>query len=314
MKDIKKVSIIIPVYNGSKTIGPLVAKLKEALLPKYDFEIVLINDGSPSDNSSEICGELATSESRVKFIDLAMNFGEHNAVMAGLNYSTGDCAVIMDDDFQTPPEEVHKLVEKLREGYDVVFSFYEKKHHNIFRNLGSRFNNFVSSILLNKPFDLYLSSFKVINRFLIENIIKYKGPYPYIDGLILRSTRRYATVQVLHAKREEGKSGYTMRKLVSLWSNMFTHFSIMPLRVVTIAGFIFALLSICGALIFTIEKIKNPDLPMGWASLIISLFFIGSIQMFSIGMVGEYLGRLFMKVDGSPQYIVRVTVNCGEDK
>lgn len=215
--------------------------------------------------------------------------------MAGLNYCTGDCAVIMDDDFQNPPKEVIRLVDGLREGYDVAFSYYEKKQHHVIRNLGSHFNNLVASALIGKPKDLYLSSFKAISRFVIDEIKKYSGPYPYIDGLILRATRRYTTVQVHHDKRIEGRSGYTFRKLVSLWLNMFTNFSIMPLRIATIVGFFFALISAAVAIVFAIEKLRNPDLPVGWASLIVSVFLIGSVQMFAIGMIGEYVGRLFSK-------------------
>ena len=307
-----KISICIPVYNGAKTIAPLVGKLKEELLMKYKIEIVLVNDGS-NDNSSEVCEMLAKSDSLVKFINLSRNFGEHNAVMAGLNYCTGDCAVIMDDDFQTPPEEVSKLIAKLNEGYDVVFSSYGKKQHNVFRNIGSKFNNFIATIMIKKPYNLYLSSFKVINRFLIDNIIKFKGPYPYVDGLILRITRKYATVHVSHAKRVEGKSGYTLKKLISLWLTTFTNFSVLPLRFATIAGFLFALISLCGAIFVTIEKIMDPSLPVGWASLIVSLFLVASVQMFAIGIVGEYLGRLFMKSTDMPQFIVRDTFNYSKE-
>lgn len=307
-----KVSIIIPVYNGAATIAPLVGTLKKELVSLPNLEIVLINDGSPRDNSAEVCARLAQSDPDVRFVDLSRNFGEHNAVMAGLHFCTGDCAVIMDDDFQNPPEEVLKLVAKLGEGYDVAYSYYETKEHHFLRNLGSAFNNWVASILIDKPRNLYLSSFKAVNRFVIDEITKYTGPYPYIDGLILRITRRYARVQVKHDKRVEGRSGYTLKKLVSLWMNMFTNFSILPLRIATLIGFFFALVSIVVAVIFGLEKLKNPDLPVGWASLITSVFLIGSIQMFAIGMIGEYLGRLFLKEGGNPQYVVRSSINCGD--
>jgi polyisoprenyl-phosphate glycosyltransferase len=310
---IKSVSIIIPVYNGSTTIASLVKVLFQELSSISDLEVVLVNDGSPSDNSSEVCTDLAIINEKIKFIDLSMNFGEHNAVMAGLHYCVGDCAVIMDDDFQNPPSEVIKLIEKLGNGYDVIFSKYEKKKHNYFRNLGSSFNDKVASYIINKPSGLYLSSFKAINRFVIDHITKYNGPYPYIDGLIFRVTRNYGTVLVDHADREGGKSGYTFSKLVSLWLNMFTNFSVLPLRIATITGFVFGIIGVITAAYFIVEKITNPDMPIGWASLIVSLFIIGSLNMFAIGMVGEYLGRLFIKSNGNPQFIVRSTKNC-EDK
>jgi undecaprenyl-phosphate 4-deoxy-4-formamido-L-arabinose transferase len=274
----------------------------------YDLEIILVNDGSP-DNSAAVCRELADDFEDVRFVNLSRNFGEHNAVMAGLHHVTGDCAVIMDDDFQNPPGEVVKLVEELRRGYDVVFSKYEVKQHSLLRNLGSRFNNYVATLLLQKPRDLYLSSFKAISRFAIDQVIQYSGPHPYLDGLLLRFTRNYSCVAVAHAAREKGKSGYTIRKLVSLWLNMFTNFSVLPLRLASLAGLLFSLIGMVTALVFAIEKLRNPELPAGWASLIVSLFVIGGIQLFALGMIGEYLGRLFLKENGQPQFVVRETRN-----
>jgi undecaprenyl-phosphate 4-deoxy-4-formamido-L-arabinose transferase len=310
-RDAVRVSIVIPIYRGEKTIGRLVHTLASDLAGRYDLEIVLVNDGSP-DNAAAVCRQLATEVPGVKFVNLSRNFGEHNAVMAGLNQATGDYAVIMDDDFQNPPEEVGKLVEEIRRGYDVVFSYYERKQHHWFRNLGSRLNNYVASVLLKKPRDVYLSSFKAISRFAINEIIKYEGPYPYIDGLILRVTRSYSRVAVRHDPRSEGKSGYTLAKLVGLWLNMFTNFSVVPLRMATVAGFVFSLLGLASAVAFAVEKLRNPDLPVGWASLICSLFVIGGVQLFALGMIGEYLGRLFLKIGGQPQFVIREIVEGTE--
>ena len=310
---VNRLSVVIPVYNGAKTIGPLVERLKTELAAAYELEVVLVNDCSPGDNSAEVGRYLAQSRPWVKFVNLARNMGEHNAVMAGLFYCTGDCAVIMDDDFQNPPSEVVKLVSKLQEGYDCVFSSYEKKRHHLIRNLGSRFNNLVAGILLNKPRDLYLLSFKVISRFLIDEVTRYDGPYPYLDGLILRASSNYASQLVLHDPRAEGRSGYTLRKLLHLWLNMFTNFSVLPLRIASLAGFSFALLGLVIATKFLIEKLKNPQLPAGWASTIIILLVVSGVQLFAVGMIGEYLGRLFIKSNGSPQFVARETINC-EDK
>jgi undecaprenyl-phosphate 4-deoxy-4-formamido-L-arabinose transferase len=307
-----KLSVIIPVYNGAASIGDLVTALEAELASQYDLEVVLVNDASPSDNSAEVCEQIARRNRWVKFLDLSRNFGEHNAVMVGLNFCTGDAAVIIDDDFQNPPSEVAKLVDKLNEGYDVVYARYDKKMHHGLRNLGSRFNNFVASILIKKPRGLYLSSFKAVTRFVIDELVKYTGPYPYVDGLILRFTDNHATVLVEHRAREQGRSGYTLHKLVSLWLNMFTNFSILPLRVATMLGFTFALIGMVGATVFFIEKLRRPDLPAGWPSLIISLFVISGVQLFALGVVGEYLGRLFLKDNGNPQFVVRKKINCDE--
>lgn len=307
---VNRLSVVIPVYNGAKTIGPLVERIATELAGAYELEVVLVNDCSPADNSAEVCRCLAHGREWVKFVNLARNMGEHNAVMAGLFYCTGDCAVIMDDDFQNPPSEVDKLVSKLQEGYDCVFSHYERKRHHPFRNIGSRFNSLVASLLLNKPRDLYLSSFKAISRFLIDEIIRYDGPYPYIDGLILRTSSNYTSQLVQHDPRAEGKSGYTLRKLLHLWLNMFTNFSVLPLRIASFAGFIFALFGLVIAAAFFIEKLKNPQLPAGWASTIIILLVVSGVQLFAVGMIGEYLGRLFIKSNGSPQFVARETINC----
>jgi len=311
---IEKVSIIIPVYNSSETISLLVGKIQEEIKIYKELEIVLVNDGSSLDNSSEVCEGIACTNPTVKFINLSRNFGEHNAVLAGLNFCTGDCAVIMDDDFQNSPKDVYKLVDEIVNGNDVVFSKYAEKKHHFLRNLGSKVNNLFASILLNKPRDLYLSSFKAINRFVIDELVKYKGPYPYIDGLILRITQRFVSVTVEHDSRANGKSGYTISKLISLWLNMFTNFSIIPLRLSVALGFIFSAIGIVLAFVFFIEKIRNPDLPMGWTSLMISIFLLASLQLFAIGMVGEYLGRMFLSTGGKPQFVVRSLTNCCQGK
>ncbi len=242
----------------------------------------------------------------VKYYSLAKNVGEHNAVMAGLNQMSGDYAVIMDDDFQNPVTEVLKLVSyAIVNEFDVVYTWYEKKEHSWWRNMGSRFNNRVANIMLNKPRDLYLSSFKLMNRYLVDEIIRYDLPFPYIDGLILRTTSNIGRIQVLHHQRENGKSNYTLKKLISLWMNMFTNFSILPLRVSIIMGFLFALIGIALGVWTVIEKISNPDLPLGYATIIVAISVFSGTQLIAIGMLGEYLGRIFLSQNKKPQYSIR---------
>lgn len=304
-----RLSIVIPVFRGEKTIARLVHALIDQLATWHQLEIVLVNDGSP-DRSADVCRSLAEQFAFVKFLNLSRNFSEHNAVMAGLNHTTGDFVVIMDDDFQNPPGEVHKLVDEISKGYDIVYSRYAKKQHHWLRNLGSRVNDRVAVLLLDKPRDLYLSSFKILSRFVVNELIKYDGPYPYIDGLVLRFTRNYSQVLVAHDPRREGRSGYTLGKLVSLYLNMFTNFSILPLRFASCAGLASAALGLVLACYFVVEKILHPELPAGWASMIVSLFIMAGIQLFSLGMIGEYLGRLFLKDNGRPQFVVREALNC----
>jgi len=304
-----RVSVVVPVFNSADTLEELVGGLQDALAGRYALEVVLVNDGS-ADASGTVCRDLAARHAWVRFVDLARNFGEHNAVMAGLTYASGDCAVVIDDDLQNPPGEVVKLVEKLREGHDVVFARYDRKHHSGLRNLGSRFNNAVASLLLQKERDLYLSSFKALNRFLIDEVTRYDGPYPYVDGLILRVTRRYATVLVEHRPRPRGRSNYTLARLLALWLDMFTNFSILPLRVASLLGLAFSATGFVLAVAFALERLRNPDLPTGWASIAVILLVVSGVQLFALGVIGEYVGRLFLKDNGSPMFVARETVNC----
>ena len=308
--DHPKTSIVIPVFNGALSIGRLVDELIAQLSPVFHIEIVLVNDCSP-DNSEEICIGIAKKHpDLVSFYSLAMNVGEHNTVMAGLNKATGDYAIIMDDDFQNPVSEVKKVISYMAShDYDVVYTWYKEKKHSFFRNLGSQFNDKIANLMLKKPKHLYLSSFKIINRFLIDEVIKYNLPYPYIDGLILRTTSNIGKVEVSHNKRENGKSNYTMRKLISLWMNMFTNFSILPLRVSIFMGFIFSIIGFLIGIDAVIEKIHNPNVPLGYTFIVIIISIYAGVQLIAIGMVGEYLGRIFMANNKKPQYSIRKSFN-----
>ncbi|MEM1156395.1 MAG: glycosyltransferase family 2 protein [Pseudomonadota bacterium] len=315
MKDKPELSVIIPVYNSEGTIASLVCAAELVLRDHFaGVQFVLVNDGS-RDGSHEVILEMLSSELgyAVKYIQLARNFGEHNAVICGLRYADGDVAAIIDDDFQNPPEEIIRLVTRLRGGYDVVYSRYELKRHSLFRNLGSRFNDLVATALLKKPRGLYLSSFKVINRFVIDIVTSYEGPYPYLDGLILRSTRSIGTQLCEHQPRQKGESNYTLRKLVSLWLNMFTSFSVSPLRVASYLGLSMAAVGFFMALFFilswSVGGVLSSEIPKGWASLIVTLTFFSGIQLLVLGLVGEYVGRVFMTLNRQPQSVVRSVID-----
>lgn len=300
-----QISIVIPVYRGATTIGPLVNRLFHEL-GKSLVQVVLVNDGSP-DDSDHVCRELyLTYGDRICYVKLARNFGEHNAVMAGLSKAKGDYIVIMDDDFQNPPEEVVKLVQHASShSCDIVYSFYSKKSHSRWRNLGSRINNTVATILLKKPSDLYLSSFKCINRWLAAEILNYKGPYPYIDGLILQRTDSIGAVEVRHDQRLEGRSNYTLKKLVSLWLRVFVNFSVVPLRASTVIGFLMSFIGAILGIAVVIERLVRPETPVGWASMIVVILLFSGVQLVMLGLIGEYLGRLFLTINGSPQFTIR---------
>jgi polyisoprenyl-phosphate glycosyltransferase len=304
-----KLSIVIPVYNSEQTVEPLVTQLFD-VLRQYKLEVVLINDGS-KDGSEMICENMAINNKKIKFISLRKNKGEHNAVMCGLNFCTGDYVAIIDDDFQNPPSQIITLLNAAVWGkYDVVYAKYEEKKHSIVRNLYSKINNAFATHLMGKPKGLYLCSFKVIKRELVDEVINYRGPFPYIDALILRSTDNIGSETVLHESRKNGASNYTFRKLVSLYLNGFINFSFKPLRFITIAGFLISLLSFIMSIDLIYEKISGSnDIVPGWTFLAVLLLFSFGITFIAIGLLGEYIGKILMALNGAPQFVIKKTVN-----
>lgn len=287
-------SVVIPVYKGEKTIAKLVEKLQDELR-KYDFEIILVNDGSP-DSSEKICFALNEKYNNLQFISLRKNFGEFNAVICGLNYVTGKYAVIIDDDFQNPPSEIIKLLDTAQTGnYDVVYSYYAEKKHNFFRNLGSWVVNRITTWLIHKPSDLYLSSFKLISKEVISEIVKYKGPYPYIDALIFRTTNNVGKIQVEHNDRMEGESNYTIKKLVRLFIIIVFGYSTLPIRFIQATGIFLIFLSLILVFLSLIKVISDWQISM--------FIFFGGIQLSAVGIIGEYVGKLFLTQNETPQFI-----------
>ena len=301
-----ELSLVIPVYNGSRTIGPLVEQAAK-IFGATSFEIVLVNDGS-ADDSEAVCAQLAEKfPQSVTFVHLSRNFGEHSAVLAGFTQARGRYVAVLDDDGQNPPEELIRMLDELkRKNYDVVYGHYIEKKHSWFRNLGSRFNDRIATLMLHKPKDLYLSSFKVMNRFLVNEIIKYRGPYPYTDGLIYRVTRNIGQIPVEHRVSQSGQSRYTLRRLVRLWLNMFLNFSIQPLRISVYVGLLASCLSIVALVAILIDKLWiTKNVTVGIPTVLGSIVFFAGIQLMILGLVGEYLGRLYLDHTGTPQYVVR---------
>ncbi|HEY4136093.1 MAG TPA: glycosyltransferase [Alphaproteobacteria bacterium] len=297
-------SIVIPVYNGASTIGTLVDALAQ-LQVEGGHEIVLVNDGS-RDDSAAVCRKLAQrTDVTVSFVNLSRNFGEHNAVMAGFNHVRGDYVINMDDDLQNPPSEVLKLYRYTRDNdYDAVYTRYAEKKHEPWRNLGSRFANWVADRLLDKPKGLYLSSFRCLSAQVVENVVRYQGPYPYVDGLVMQATQSIGSVEVEHFARVEGRSNYTIAKLIGLWLNLFVNFSVVPLRLSVILGFIMSAFGVVQAILVIIEAMGGHT-PEGWASLMVAVLLLSGIQLILLGVVGEYLGRVFLTANRKPQFLVR---------
>ena len=298
-------SIVIPVYRGARTIGPLVRAL--SLLQVHNgLEIVLVNDGSP-DDSAQVCRALlADCEAPITYVEHARNFGEHNAVMTGLRYTRGAYVITMDDDGQNPPEEITRIYDHARLGdWDVVYTRYAVKEHALWRNLGSRFSNRVADWLLDKPRGLYLSSFRCMSRFIVRGVVKYTGPYPYTDGLIMQLTNHIDSIEVRHDPRVEGRSNYSIRKMFELWLNLATSFSVAPLRFAVVIGMVMTILGVAGAIETVVEALVRRDLPSGWASTMTVILVVSGTQSMILGVIGEYVGRILLSNSGKPQGVVR---------
>jgi len=301
-----ELSFVIPVFNGGRTIAGVVERIYE-LYADLDIEVVLVNDGSP-DDSEQVCRSLQeTHPGTLTFLHLARNFGEHNAVLAGLNYSTGAYVAVLDDDGQNPPEDIRLMYNETRkQGWDVVYGRYRVKHHSRFRNLGSRFNDRVANMMLKKPPGLYLSSFKVMNRFVVDEITRYRGAFPYIDGLVFRTTSNLGQVDVDHRERADAQSNYTLGRLFLLWLNMFLNFSIVPLRLSAVLGAFTSLVSLFLMAAIVIDRLYiTPDLAIGVPTVLVTVVFFAGVQLLILGTLGEYLGRVFLDQSGSPQFVVR---------
>ena len=309
-----KISFVIPCYRSEHMIGRVIEEINTTMgkLKQYTYEVVLINDCSP-DNTFGAIKALAGQYPFVKVINLARNFGQHAALMAGFRYVTGDIVVCLDDDGQTPADEVGKLLAKIEEGYDVVYAKYEHKQHSAFRNLGSKVKEIMTRIMLGKPKELYISSYFAAKRFVIEDVIRYENSFPYVIGLVLRATKHITNVVVNHRDREEGTSGYTLKKLLGLWFNGFTAFSVKPLRVATIIGGVCAAGGFAYGIYTILKKLLLPDVPVGFSAIMSALVIFGGMIMLMLGLIGEYIGRIYISLNSAPQYVIREVVNMDSE-
>ncbi len=316
----KKISFVIPCYRSEHTVEHVVTEIKDTMLKLkeqkgYDHEIILINDCSP-DNTMGTIRRLCEQDATIKGIGFSRNFGQHAALMAGLRQAQGDYVVCLDDDGQTPADEVDKLLTKLEEGYDAVYAAYDHKQHSAFRNLGSKVNELMTRVMLDKPAELYISSYFAVKRFVVDDMIRYENSYPYVIGLVLRATKNITNVFVNHREREEGSSGYTIKKLLGLWFNGFTAFSVKPLRIATCVGALSAGVGFLYGFYTVIKKFINPDVPMGFSSIMAAIVFFGGMIMILLGLIGEYIGRIYISMNNSPQYVIRerLNINMGNEK
>lgn len=305
----RKISIVIPCYNSEKTIGIVVKKIIDTLRTRQDYayEIVLVNDGS-GDGTWNMIRQLAIENKCIKAIDFSQNFGQHSAMMAGYRKTTGDIIVGMDDDGENNPEEIFLLIEKLDEGFDCVTAEYEN-HNSGFRSIGTKLNNWMACYMLGKPRELTLTSYYAMKRFVLEQVVRYEHSYPYVAGLLLQTTKNWGTVKLHRNERLSGKSGYTLRKLIRLWVNGFTAFSVKPLRLATVFGMLFSIIGFVLGIVVIVRKLFIGDVLLGYSSLMACLCFVGGMLMMILGIIGEYIGRIYISINNSPQYVIREEVD-----
>lgn len=307
-------SFVIPLYYSAETIRPLVEEI-EALTVEGGHELVLVNDGS-RDATDAVCRELVRSARiPITLVTHARNFGEHNAVLTGYRHARGAHIVNLDDDGQNPPAEALRLWQHARQhGLDAVYGHYAQKEHSAFRNFGSWLTNRLTDWVLDKPRGFYLSSFRCVSALVAREAAAHAGPFPYIDGLILQVTQNIGALEVRHAERQAGQSGYTLRRLLRLWLSTFVNFSVMPLRLATMLGLVMAAAGLVGLGVVFYWRFTNQGPDFGWGSLMGALLVFSGAQLVMLGLIGEYIGRMFLTVNGRPQSVVRHVERGGPDK
>jgi len=313
MAEVKNlISFVIPCYRSQATIKKVTDEIIEVVgqRPQYDYEIICVNDCSP-DNVYEVLRELAAGNRKIKVVNLAKNMGKHAAVLAGYGFASGEYVVDLDDDYQSPTYELWKLLEPVeRDECDYATAHYLEKKQAAWKNFGSNVNVLMGVVMLEKPKELRLENFSVMKRFVVNEMIKYTSPYPYLEGLVLRVTRRIKMVDMEERDRaDDNKTGFTLKKSISLWVNGFTAFSVKPLRIATIIGLITAVIGFITGIVMIIRRLLNPDIAMGYTSLAVIQLFLGGMILMCLGLVGEYIGRIYISQNKSPQYVVRNTIN-----
>lgn len=308
-------SFIIPCYGSERTIVPvideIINKVNENL--DYSYEIVAVNDCSP-DNVWEIISDMAHKNTKIKAVALAKNANRPGAVMAGLRQSTGDICIVMDDDGQCPVSELWRLLEPLNAGYDVSIADYPERKQSAFKNFGTVVNKKMTEVIIDRPKNLQFTNFMAIKKFVVNEIVQYTNPYPYLTGLLIRTTQNIANVKMEERTRlDNGSTTFTLKKMLKLWLNGFTAFSVKPLRISTVLGALCALVGFVYGLVTIIRKIVEPDILMGYSSLMAVLLFVGGMIMIMLGMIGEYIGRIYICINNSPQYVIRDTINIEKE-
>lgn len=307
----KKISFIIPCYGSEKTVKIVINEIIKTVLEKkeYDYEIVAVNDFSP-DNVLDILKKLAQENEKIKVLSLAKNMNRPGALMAGMSICTGEYVVLMDDDGQCPIDHLWDLLKPIEEGHDVAIAKYPTYKQSKFKSFGTIVNRKMTEIIIEKPKDLSFTNFSILKKFIIEEILKYKNPYPYMTGLLLRTTNDIINVEMEERERITGNTTFTLKKMLKLWINGFTAFSVKPLRLSTIIGFFIALVGfVYGIYIVIYKAFIHPEIAQGYSSLMATLLFIGGIIMIMLGLIGEYIGRIYICINNAPQFVIKEAYN-----
>lgn len=303
-----ELSIIVPVYRSAECLPELARRVQDAVRDRFSaYELIMVNDASP-DASWKVISSLIDGFPFVVGLNLRKNVGQDNAIMAGLHYATGDAVVIMDDDLQHDPTDIAALCQALGDGFDVAYATFEHKRQALWKNLGSWFNDRVAMIVLGKPKDVYLSPYKAMGREIVNEILKYDGPFAYVDGIIFSITSHITQIPAQHHARFAGRSNFDLPRSIRVWLKLATGFSVIPLRIATIIGGAISFFSFLMASFFIVQAFVLDRIPEGYPSLIVTVFFLGGIQLMGLGAVGEYVGRIFLTQNKTPQFTVKDVV------
>ncbi len=314
MSEKKKISFVIPCYGSEATIEHVADEIRDTVNTKkeYDYEIVAVNDSSP-DRVWSVLLKMAEQDRCLKLINLSKNMNRPGAVMAGLNHASGDYVCVMDDDGQCPMDRFWDLLEPLENGYDVSIADYPERKQSLFKNFGTFMNKKMTEYMLDRPKDLQFTNFMLMKRYIVQEICKYKNPYPYMTGLVLRTTRNICCVPMEERERYRGHTNFTFAKMLSLWMNGLTAFSIKPLRLASFIGVAIAFAGFVYGLIIVIRKIFCDNIAQGYSSIMAVILFVDGIIMVLLGLIGEYLGRIYMCINESPQFVIKEMVNFEEE-
>jgi undecaprenyl-phosphate 4-deoxy-4-formamido-L-arabinose transferase len=312
----KLISFVIPCYRSEHTIEKVIQEIKETVAQRtnYDYEVIAVNDCSP-DHVYDVLVRLSAEDPKIKVINFAKNMGKHAAVLAGYAVVKGEFIVNLDDDYQSPVNKLWQLLDLVEaDQCDCATAEYYVKKENWIKRMGSNFNLLMSEMLLDKPKGLRMENLSVLKCFVAKEMIHYKHPYPYLEGLIFQVTNRVLTVKMEQRERsDDNGSGFTLKKSIALVLNGLTAFSVKPLRVASACGVAFSILGFFYGIYIIIRKLIFRNTLLGYSSIMAVMLFSSGLIMMMLGLIGEYLGRIYICINDSPQYVIKNTINIPKE-